>query len=509
MKELKIYYTSDTHGWLYPQGEGSLLQCVEAFAPDGNSLVLDGGDSIQGSPLAKYLHGIGKAGEVLAYGFQLGRYDYYTLGNHDFNYGYEGLAQFVEHMTATCLCANVKDPSGRLDIQPYVIHSLENGLRVGITGAVTDFVNFWEAQERIAPLVVSDCFTALEEALSAMKGHCDLSICLYHGGFEEDLDSGERIFHSRENIGGEICRKLDFDVLLSAHQHKEIPGRYYHGTYVIQPPVQGGGFAQLQLQYMEPILPHSAPFLGIESQFCPPSDSISEKMLQFFFPIFRRGQAWLNQELCELPEKFSTGEKLSQAMEGCKLADFLNFVQLSVTGAEISSCSMPNGELSLPKSLTVGSVLQAYPYANKLVVLEVSGEILYRTLKQNASYFRWSGESIQVDSRFLQPKKLHYFYEYFAQVHYEVKLSPFGENQLENVLVAGEALDLQRKYRLAVSEFRASGVGGYEFLRDCPVLKVIEKDIQDLMLDFFQEDGDVSQVPSYHSMEFHAPKQKE
>ena len=61
MKKMKIYYTSDVHGYLYPtdylsneaQGMG-LMQAITDFDKDENTLVIDGGDIFQGSPFINY-----------------------------------------------------------------------------------------------------------------------------------------------------------------------------------------------------------------------------------------------------------------------------------------------------------------------------------------------------------------------------------------------------------------------------------------------------------------------
>lgn len=60
-KEFSIYYTSDTHGHIFPvsyasgQPEASgLLNMAAGIRKDGNTLVLDGGDSLQGTPLTGY-----------------------------------------------------------------------------------------------------------------------------------------------------------------------------------------------------------------------------------------------------------------------------------------------------------------------------------------------------------------------------------------------------------------------------------------------------------------------
>ena len=70
--------------------------------------------------------------------------DYFTLGNHDFNFGYDALRAYLCAMDGVCLCANVQDLGGVLPLLPETVHTLKNGLRIGITGIVTDYVNVWE-----------------------------------------------------------------------------------------------------------------------------------------------------------------------------------------------------------------------------------------------------------------------------------------------------------------------------------------------------------------------------
>ena len=161
-KQLRICFTSDTHGYLYPtnytdcsEKDIGLMKLAAAFQPDGNTLILDGGDTLQGSPMTNYYYrltpeqrrqtmpdvslGIQPFAAVLnACGYQ-----YVTLGNHDFNYGIDGLRVFLADLHAKCLCCNIRDRDHELPIRPWAVHTLENGLRVGIVGACTDFVRFW------------------------------------------------------------------------------------------------------------------------------------------------------------------------------------------------------------------------------------------------------------------------------------------------------------------------------------------------------------------------------
>ena len=61
---LTIYFTSDTHGYLYPTTFASkqpqpmgLLSM--RFPKDENTLIIDGGDTLQGSPLTYFGHSQG------------------------------------------------------------------------------------------------------------------------------------------------------------------------------------------------------------------------------------------------------------------------------------------------------------------------------------------------------------------------------------------------------------------------------------------------------------------
>ena len=60
-KTFQIYYTSDTHGHVFPVTYASnspenagLLNLAAQVEKDGNTLVLDGGDALQGTPLTQY-----------------------------------------------------------------------------------------------------------------------------------------------------------------------------------------------------------------------------------------------------------------------------------------------------------------------------------------------------------------------------------------------------------------------------------------------------------------------
>ena len=265
-KRLHICFTSDTHGYLYPtdytdtsEKEIGLMKLAASFTSDENTLILDGGDTLQGSPMTNYYYRLSpeQQGSVMP-DTSLGRnpfaaimnacgYQYVTLGNHDFNHGIGALSEYLRDLRAVCLCCNIRDKAHKLPLLPWTIHTLGNGLRVGIVGACTDFVRFWEDPATVAELEITEPVAACRKALEEIRPLCDVTILLYHGGFERELSSRRLLTESTENQACRICEKLDFDLVLTGHQHVAIPPQKYGHSWVCQPPFRAAAFCELDV----------------------------------------------------------------------------------------------------------------------------------------------------------------------------------------------------------------------------------------------------------------------
>ena len=172
-------------------------------------------------------------------------YDYVTLGNHDFNYG----MPYLDPTWMPCTpAASVKTSVGTAPgcASPSRIHVLENGLRIGIVGIVTDYVNIWEQPEHLSGITISDPIPAAKAALEALKDQVDVTLCIYHGGFERDLATGRVLSTTHENVAYRLCQELDFDLLLTGHQHMTVHGQTLNRTFVVQPTDRGQEFLRIQ-----------------------------------------------------------------------------------------------------------------------------------------------------------------------------------------------------------------------------------------------------------------------
>lgn len=487
-RNLTIYFTSDLHSYIYPTDYRSqeekdlgLFKCASQFQKDGNTLIIDGGDLLQGSPLGAFCHDtVGSAAQFAQIMNRCG-YDYVTLGNHDFNYGMPYLDSYLDALRARCVCENVRWAGGGVRF-PARVHVLENGLRIGIVGIVTDYVNIWERPEHLSGIRIKDPIPAAAAALLSLKGKVDLTVCVYHGGFERDLASGRTLSATHENVAYRICQELGFDILLTGHQHMSVPGQLVRNTFVVQPSDKGQEFLRV-----EAVVSDSG--TRFSSRTIRAGGPCRAEWLAEFSGMERGAQDWLDQIVGHLDAPLTLDTPLRMAANGTALADLFNTVQLAASGAQISVTSLANDAAGLPQTVRRRDILNAYPYTNTLTVLQITGAVLRRAMERSAEYFtRNEDGTLRISDAFLKPKVEHYNYDYYAGVHYVFDCSrPVGQRVTE-LCVGGRPVADDDVFTACLSSYRASGTGGYDCYTGCPVLREIGTEMSDLLLDFFHPD---------------------
>jgi len=156
-------------------------------------VLLGAGDFLGGSPYA-WLALAGQAPELGL--MQRIGYDVITIGNHEFDYGPEVLAAYLEaagypQATATTaiVASNIEPPTNHplaaVGIQKTFILELENGLRLGFFGLLG------EAAQRVAlrtdPIDITDPLEAAVSAVQILKDNgAEIIIAISHSGVEED-----------------------------------------------------------------------------------------------------------------------------------------------------------------------------------------------------------------------------------------------------------------------------------------------------------------------------------
>ena len=495
-RTLRVIFTADCHGYLYPsdyfdaqEERMGLLSVIAAFRRDENTLVIDGGDTIQGSPFTAYLNRSGIGPKPLAGLMNMAGYDYIALGNHDFDYGNGYLGDYLGTLSAKCLCANIRDREHRLPVFSYSIHTMRNGLRVGLCGVCTEKLMRWEDRDVMGDLDVGDAVESAKNVLDLLKDRTDVTICVYHGGFEFDPVTGKRLSSGIENRAEMICA-LGYDLVLCAHQHRSLPGKKIGGSWAVQVMNRGREFSVTDVTSDDGnirIASHSEKpgkevFLAGKTSL----DSIQDRV---------NGQ--LDRPIGAFSRPLEAEEHLVSACRGSCLANFFNIVQCEAAGCGISACNLYNEVRGFGKTVTVRDVMKAYRFPNTLVVLRLTGAEIRSYLEQCARYFTLleTGEVV-ISREYLVPKAHHYHFDYLYGLAYTVDLKCCGGDRVKRIirLSDGKPIGEEDEAEVCFSSYRATGIGGFDMLRDKPIVREVPVPMQDLIIRYFESHPTVDPV---------------
>ena len=181
-RSLTIVHTNDLHARLLPdaKGWGGFAEVAttirEACAGATACLVMDGGDMVQGSPVSSLFEGV----PVYELANRLG-IDVSTLGNHEFDYGWQKISQFLDAADFPILNANLAHPDGgRLGDAPSTVLVTPNGIRVGVVGALTESLPYLVAPDHLGKWVARPVVESVAGIVAELDGEADMVIVLGH-----------------------------------------------------------------------------------------------------------------------------------------------------------------------------------------------------------------------------------------------------------------------------------------------------------------------------------------
>lgn len=495
-RSMTICFTSDIHGYFsnldYASGKripSGYVNCMNSFPHDGNTLILDGGDTLQGSPFTYWLYSGGEAHPcVPAKLMNLAGVQFVTLGNHDFNYGGKPLREYLAALDAVCLCANVE---GIPEVRKTALVTLENGLRVGLTGILTPYTPHWERPENLEGITVLDSVSAAREALRELKAQgAEITVCIAHCGFERDPVTGRPLSNPEENQGYQICRELDFDILLTGHQHQARAGIDLCGTHTCQVSDRARHYARVELTLED------TGETSVRSRIVEAGDIPCPAALEYLAPLERENARFLDTPLGTLDRPLPPRDRLSMALRGSDIANFINQVQLEASGADISVTALGNTVKGFQQQVTVRDIAASYEFPNTLKTIPVTRTELKAALERCAEYFDPREDGLRISEAFLLPAPQHFNYDFYSGIEVTMDLrSPLGE-RVVSIRYEGQELPEDKVLKLCLNNYRATGAGGYPLYAGCPVLREEPTEIAQLIMDYVRRHGEITVDPT-------------
>jgi 2',3'-cyclic-nucleotide 2'-phosphodiesterase (5'-nucleotidase family) len=181
VRTLTILHTNDLHSRLSPLDNhyGGFAYLVSAIRHEREGcidcILVNAGDLAQGSPVSTIYKGVPVFEIANLFGF-----DAATLGNHDFDYGWQQALHFVEMSKYPIVSSNIVNGKGQLlTPAPWVILKI-NGLRVGIIGAMTDDLHNLTFPAALGDYHTTPSVETVRKYAAELRGQCDLVVLVAH-----------------------------------------------------------------------------------------------------------------------------------------------------------------------------------------------------------------------------------------------------------------------------------------------------------------------------------------
>ena len=502
MSQIAFYILSDVHGFIFPTDFSSrekdlpmgLLKANHLIEQDcvhyDGSVKIDNGDFLQGSPLCNYLVSKLKSSLPLTSIYNRLGFDFGIVVNHEFNYDLPYLKQAINQLHYPVLCANIIE-----NTQPFTgqgIHYFKvNDLTIGTIGLTTQYIPHWEQPDYIKTLTFNSAVHILKSELPTLREKSDIVVVSYHGGFERDLDSGlptEAL--TGENEGYDILSQFSdsIDVLITGHQHRDI-ATIKNQTAIIQPGSKGTKVGKIVIEYT-----HDKKVLIKECNLMNVHNNTSFKPNDEDVSLRNQLEDWLDTQIAELPYAMRINNSFEARKSPHAFVNLLNYILLEKSGADIACTALFDSANGFDEKITMRDIINNYPFPNTFKVIELSGKDIKLAIERSASYFDIVNHKITVNKEFLEPKPQHFNYDIFAGIQYTIHVShPYGE-RVSDLLINDAPIQSDQIYTICVNNYRAVGGGNYDMYVNKPVIKDIQIEGAQLLIDYLSH-NDLSQIP--------------
>ena len=488
MEKLILLATTDVHGSVYAHSyaDGSTLglglsrfsSAVKEYRSKGETLVLDNGDILQGTPLLTVANKTPHK-HVLSQILNHIDYDAVNLGNHDFNFGHEVYRRYLRDLNAPCLTSNILDhetPIGRSKL-----FRTAGDRFVALIGVCTDYVPHWEKPAHIRNLNFLDPIETVKKEIVRLRPYADAVVVMYHGGLERDPSSGTPTERpTGENVGYALACLDGIDILITGHQHRSFVAKI-NQTLVTQSTFNAKEFVEITIDFdqEEKCVARIIPMDTFER------DEAIEEIAR---PIEIETQKWLDQPLGSVDgPSLKVDDSFLARLHKHPLVSFINQVQMEVSHAQLSAVALFNNTSGFNPDITMRDIVSTYIYPNTLVVKQIDGKTLKEFLEKCAEYFSLRDDRIIVNPQYDEPKPQHFNYDMVDGVDYTINVSnPIG-SRIQDLRYKGKPVTEKDSFTIVMNNYRAVGGGDFMMIPSLPTVGEINRDMAEILAETIQK----------------------
>lgn len=437
-KVVTILHTNDVHGnAIEDEGGGKLGYAKLKTFVDSKpgALLLDAGDVLHGTTFAT----ISQGDSMISLMEQVG-YKAMVPGNHDYNYGSKRLVELANGSSIDVLQSNVVDSSGKTILPANKIYEV-NGVKVGVFGLATP-----ETKTKSNPLNTEGLtFTnyiseARAQVIDLEAQGAEVIVGLVHLGLDDASVE-------RSNLLAEAVPQID--LLIDGHSHTVISEpMLVNGVLIAQTGDHLKNVGEVTLVVNNGKVETKTSRLHTYEELkglTPNAEILAEiaTIQEENKPYLEKVVGSTSVELDGVREHVRAGET--------NFGNLLTDAMLDISGADVALTNGGGIRASISAgNITMGQILEAFPFTNYPVVLEISGANILKALEYGLD------SAPEVVGKFPHVGGMTFKYDVNQ---------PAG-SRVFDLMVKGQPIDLEKTYKLVTNDFMAIGGDGYEVLKE-------------------------------------------
>ena len=342
-------------------GTSNMLGYINKYR-DNKSLVLNGGDDYQGTPISTLTRGNSQVELLNLYGL-----DAFVLGNHEFDYGQFTLDSGLANAKFDFLSANVfLKAMNKTMGKPFTIKEI-NGVKCGIIGITAPDLLTLTLPKNMTEIKMLDVDSVVAAAIVSLKMEkCDMIILLTHIGVDNDKVLAQK-FHG------------DVDVIIGGHSHTPLFKPVIENGVVI---AQAGSYSRWlgKLDLVvdtenDTVVSHSGVLIETLLDSALYDRAAQAKVDEMLSTISAELQKVIGRLEVDWVRSYSEESNLGQ-WETDAIRRKLNTDIAFMNGGGLRK-DLSKGDI------TIGDIWEINPFGNTIVTCEVKGSTLKQMMKNN------------------------------------------------------------------------------------------------------------------------------
>lgn len=485
--DIIILHTNDIHCGINDNlGFAKVAQLKKDLLKENPNVVLvDAGDAIQGAPIGKLSKGQAVINIMNAVG-----YDFCITGNHEFDYGMDRFLELASLQKAGYYNANfISKKTGKAVLPAYKIMEFE-GTKVAFIGSSTPETLTSSTpiyfQNSKGEYIYGFCedntgeklYKQLQKTVNkARKEGADYVVLVCHLGMDGAMPIWKSETVAKNTVG--------IDAIIDGHSHEMynriIQNKVGDEVVLAQTGTKLKSVGKLVIAPDGSI--SSTLVKNVEGEDAAVKEVISREIATYE-PLLKQPVGETKIQLHSYDPQ--TGERLVRKQE-CALGDFVCDAYKAVLDCDVvvvNGGSVRN-EI-VPGVISYNAILEAFPFGNMCTVVEVPGQAILDCLElgamsypeENGGFMQVAGLSYTVNSAIPSSIELNDKGEFIAVN---------GAYRVENVLVNGEPLDLNKKYTVGgTSYILKDGGNGMTMFKGAKLVQDAVVSDADAILEYIQ-----------------------